>query len=126
MSDRIDSMEEDDDGRAMLSVSVFVTSLSVSANEFNWMEEEEDVVVVRRLLLLVGGINAFACPMESRSAATAVLLKIMVVLPTKPPQYIVIILQHVVEVAAGWVSHRVVELKEQTRWPGAPRGFLSP
>lgn len=80
MSDRIDSMEEEeDDGRAMLSVSVFVTSLSVSANEFNWMEEEESaVVVVRRLLLLlVGGINAFACPMESKSAATAVLLKII-------------------------------------------------
>ena len=79
MSDRIDSIEEEDDGRAMLSVSVFVTSLSVSANEFNWMEEEGSaVVVVRRLLLLVGGINAFACPMESRSAATAMLLKIMV------------------------------------------------
>ena len=89
MSDRIDSMEEeDDDGRIMLSVSVLVTSLSVSANEFNWMEEEAEAVVVRRLLL-GGGINAFACPMESRSVATAVLLKIMVVLPTKPPQYIV-------------------------------------
>ena len=87
MSDRIDSMEEEEDGRAMLSVSVFVTSLSVSANEFNWMEEEG------RLLLLVGGINAFACPMESKSAATAVLLKIMVALPTKQisPQYIVIV-----------------------------------
>ena len=53
-------------------MSDFVTSLSASANEFNWMEE----AVVRRLLL-VGGINAFACPM-SRSAATAVLLKIIV------------------------------------------------
>jgi len=71
MSDRIDSMEEDEVG--ILSVSVFVTSLIVSAKEFNWRE-----AVVRRLLL-VGGMNAFVCPM-SRSAATAVLLKIMVVI----------------------------------------------
>jgi len=72
MSARIDSMEEDEVG--ILSVSVFVTSLIVSAKEFNSRE-----AVVRRLLLLVGGMNAFVCPM-SRSAATAVLLKIMVVL----------------------------------------------
>jgi len=71
MSDRIDSMEEDEVG--ILSDSAFVTSLIVSAKEFNWRE-----AVVRRLLL-VGGINAFVCPM-SRSAATAVLLKIMVVI----------------------------------------------
>ena len=76
MSDRIDSMEEEDSVVGIFSVSVFAASLSVSANEFNsW----RGAVVRRLLLLLVGGINALVCTM-SRSAATAVLLNIMVVM----------------------------------------------
>lgn len=74
MSDRIDSMEEEDNVVGMLSVSVFAASLSESANEFNCWRG----AVVRRLLMLVGGMNAFVCEMI-RSAATAVLLNIMVV-----------------------------------------------
>ncbi len=74
MSDRIDSIEEEDELVGILSVSVFAASLSVSANEFNCWRG----AVVRRLLL-VGGINAFVCEM-SKSAATAVLLNIMVVM----------------------------------------------